>query len=310
MTELGDCFVASLLAMTTESGMSRIVKLGLVQMRSGPDIEDNLKRAFGRVRTLAKRGAKIVALPELFATPYFCQTRNPRLLGLAEPISGPTTRMLRAMARRHRVVVVTSVYESARSGRYNTAVVIERDGRLLGTYRKMHIPDDAANYYGEAYYFKPGDLGVKVFKTSVATIAPLICWDQWFPEGARLAAVAGAQIIIYPTAIGFQLKARPGINTAEHEAWQTIQRSHAIANGMFVAAVNRVGLDAHLRFWGTSFVADPYGRVLARASTNREEDVLVKCDLNVIAQMRRDWPFLAARKIPVGSQTKNVKRKI
>lgn len=279
--------------------MSRIVKLGLVQMRSGADVEDNLQRAYAHVGRLAKRGAQIVALPELFATPYFCQTRDPRLLGLAEPIAGPTTRLLQAMARRHRVVLVTSVYEAARSGRYNTAVVIERDGRLLGTYRKMHIPDDAANYYSEAYYFKPGDLGVKVFKTSVATIAPLICWDQWFPEGARLAAVAGAQIIIYPTAIGFQLKARPGINQAEHSAWQTIQRSHAIANGVFVAAVNRVGLDQHLRFWGTSFVADPYGRVLARAPVSREEDLLVPCDLRLISKMRKEWPFLLARRITI-----------
>lgn len=279
--------------------MPKIVKLGLVQMHSGADVEDNLQRAYVHVGALAKRGAKIVALPELFATTYFCQTQDARLLGLAEPISGPTTRMLRAMARRHRVVITTSVYESARSGRYNTAVVIERDGRLLGTYRKMHIPDDPQNYYGEAYYFKPGDLGVKVFKTSVATIAPLICWDQWFPEGARMAAAAGAQIIIYPTAIGFQLKARPGINEAEREAWQTIQRSHAIANGVYVAAVNRVGLDAHLRFWGTSFVADPYGRMLARASTNREQDLLVPCDLSLIPQMRKDWPLLASRRIKV-----------
>ncbi len=279
--------------------MPRIVKIGLVQMRSGADVEDNLQRAFAHVGALAKRGAKIVALPELFATPYFCQTRERRFFGLVEPIHGPTTRLLQAMARRHRVVLTTSVYEAARSGRYNTAVVIERDGRLLGTYRKMHIPDDAANYYGEAYYFKPGDLGVKVFKTSAATIAPLICWDQWFPEGARLAAAAGAQIIIYPTAIGFQLKARPGVNQAEHEAWQTIQRAHAIANGVFVAAVNRVGLDAHLRFWGTSFVADPYGRMLARASTNREQDLLVPCDLSLIPKMRKDWPLLAARRIAI-----------
>lgn len=275
------------------------IRIGLVQMHSGPDIEDNLQRAFAHVGTLAKRGAKIVALPELFATPYFCQTRNPRLLGLAEPIGGPTTRLLQAMARRHRVVLTTSVYESARGKRYNTAVVIERDGRLLGTYRKMHIPDDPDNYYSEAYYFSPGDLGVRVFKTKVATIAPLICWDQWFPEGARLAAVAGAQIIIYPTAIGYQLKARPGVNQAEHEAWQTIQRAHAIANGVFVAAVNRVGLDAHLRFWGTSFVADPYGRVLARASVSREQDLLVPCDLSLISQMRKDWPLLASRRVKV-----------
>ncbi|MDD5110617.1 MAG: carbon-nitrogen hydrolase [Patescibacteria group bacterium] len=279
--------------------MNKIINVGLVQMYSTASAGDNLTRAAQHVRLLAQRGAKIVALPELFLTPYFCQTRDKKFFDLAEPVPGPTVRVLQAIAKKNRVVLTTSLYERAGGKYYNTAVVIDADGKYLGKYRKMHIPDDPKFYYGEAYYFSPGNLGVPVFKTRYGKIATLICWDQWFPEGARLAAAKGAEIIFYPTAIGFQLKARPGINEAEHQAWQTIQQSHAIANGVFVAAVNRVGLDNHLRFWGTSFVADPYGRVLKQGSVNREEDILVACDLNLVPQMRRDWPFLAARRLKV-----------
>ena len=281
--------------------MSQRVTIGLVQMKSAASIAANLARAESRVRSLAKRGAQIIALPELFLTPYFCQTKDKKFFGLAEPVPGPSVRALQDIARRNKVVLTTSVFEKGERGKcYNTAVVIDTDGKLRGTYRKMHIPDDPENFYGEAYYFTPGNLGVRVFKTRFAKIATLICWDQWFPEGARVAAAKGAQIIFYPTAIGYQLKAKSGINEAEHEAWQVIQRAHAIANTVFVAACNRVGLEHRLRFWGTSFVADPYGRVLAQACTEKEEDVLVPCDLGVIDQMRKDWPFLAARKIGVG----------
>lgn len=278
----------------------KFVKIGLVQMKSTASADDNLRRAEKHVQSLAQRGVQIVALPELFLTPYFCQTKDRKFFALAEPVPGPVSQALQKIAKKNRVVLTTSVYERAGAKFYNTAVVIDADGKYLGKYRKMHIPDDPRYYYGEAYYFSPGNLGVPVFKTRYAKVSTLICWDQWFPEGARLAAVKGAEIIIYPTAIGYQLQARPGVNEAEHEAWQLIQRSHAIANGVFVAAVNRVGLDNHLRFWGTSFVADPYGRVLKRGSTNREEDILVSCDLNLVQQMRRDWPLLSLRQIKVG----------
>lgn len=278
--------------------MSQRVTIGLVQIRCGLKPQQNLAQAVIRIGRIARRGAHIVALPELFLTPYFCQRRDKKFFALAEPIPGPTTKVLQTVAAARQVVVTTSIFERAGRGKfYNTAVVIDADGTLRGTYRKMHIPDDPKHYYGEAYYFMPGNLGVRVFRTRYAKIATLICWDQWFPEGARLAAAQGAQIIFYPTAIGFQLTIAPGINAAEHEAWQVIQRSHAIANTVFVAAVNRVGLDQHLRFWGTSFVSDPYGRVISRASTNREEDLVVSCDLRLISQMRKDWPFLEARRI-------------
>src|SRR3989338_6440084 len=257
--------------------MPRIVKIGLVQMKSTASADDNLARAEKRVRSLARRGVKIVALPELFLSPYFCQTQERKYFALAETVPGTATRALQIIAKKNRVVLTTSVYERAGGKFYNTAVVIDADGKYLGKYRKMHIPNDPKFYYGEAYYFSPGNLGVPVFKTRFGKIATLVCWDQWFPEGARLAAAKGAEIIFYPTAIGFQLKARPGVNEAEHQAWQVIQRSHAIANGVFVAAVNSVGRDNHLRFWGTSFVADPYGRVLKQGNTNREEDLLVSC---------------------------------
>lgn len=268
-------------------------------MKSTASADDNLARAEKRVRSLARRGVKIVALPELFLSPYFCQTQERKYFALAEPVPGTATRALQIIAKKNRVVLTTSVYERAGGKFYNTAVVIDADGKYLGKYRKMHIPNDPKFYYGEAYYFSPGNLGVPVFKTRFGKIATLVCWDQWFPEGARLAAAKGAEIIFYPTAIGFQLKARPGVNEAEHQAWQVIQRSHAIANGVFVAAVNRVGRDNHLRFWGTSFVADPYGRVLKQGNTNREEDLLVSCDLKLVSQMRRDWPFLKARRVKV-----------
>ena len=267
-------------------------------MKHGDDPLQNLNKALERINKLAERGAQIICLSELFLSPYFCQTRNKKYFKLAEPVPGPLTKVLQNVARDNGVVLVGSLYEKAGPHTYfNTAVVIDADGKYLGKYRKLHIPNDPANYYGEAYYFKPGDLGVKVFKTKFGKIAPLVCWDQWFPEAARAAALKGAQIIFYPTAIGWQLTERPGINEAEYEGWQVMQRAHAIANNVFIAAVNRVGLEHKLKFWGTSFVADPYGRLLAKAPNHTEKDLLVECDLSLIPQMRKDWPFLKARRL-------------
>ena len=277
-----------------------IVRVGLVQMKSGPSAEKNLQRAVASIKKLAKRGADIVCLPELFLTPYFCQTFDRKNFKLAETVPGPTTRALGAATKAAGVTVIASVFEQTTQGRYfNAAVVLNEHGKLIGKYRKMHIPDDLKNYYGEAHYFEPGNLGFRSFKTRRCSIGTLICWDQWFPEGARATAAKGAQILFYPTAIGWQPKERLGIKEAEHEAWQVMQRAHAIANNIFVVAVNRVGLDNKLTFWGTSFVSDPYGRVIAKAPSNREADLLVVCDLSLIPSMRHDWPFLEARRIKV-----------
>ncbi|MBI4995250.1 carbon-nitrogen hydrolase [Candidatus Peregrinibacteria bacterium] len=269
------------------------LKIGLIQMHCGKNPQENLAKAILRIKKLAKAGAKIICLPELFLTEYFCQSRNPEFFKLAEKIpDGHSTRVLQSVAKAKKVVIIASIYEKASSKFFNTAVAIDSDGKFLGKYRKMHIPDDPQHYYDEAHYFSEGDLGVKVFKTKYTTIAVLICWDQWFPESAREAAKAGAEIIFYPTAIGFQPKERLGIKKAEHEAWQLIQRSHAIANNVFVAAANHVKKENNLNFWGSSFVSDPYGRVISQAPADREADLLAECDLSLIPQMRRDWPFL------------------
>lgn len=275
------------------------VKVGLIQMHCALNPQENLRRAVLRIKRLAKRGARIICLPELFSTEYFCQKRDDGFFALAEKVpSGPTVRALQRAARDSRAVIVTSIYEKDSRGRFfNTAVVIDADGKFLGKYRKMHIPDDPKHYYDEAYYFEKGDLGFKVFSTKYAKIAPMICWDQWFPEGARIAASKGAQIIFYSTAIGWQLKEPPAIASAEHEAWQIIQRSHAIANNVFVAAANHVGRENKLNFWGTSFISDPYGRFVAKAPSGREADIIGECDLSLISQMRRDWPFLEFRRV-------------
>lgn len=256
--------------------------------------QENLANAILRVKKLAKRGAKIICLPELFLTEYFCQSRNKEFFWLAEKIpGGPTLIALQKVAKETGAVITTSIYEKAGAKKFfNTAAVIDADGKFLGKYRKMHIPDDSEHYYDEAHYFSKGDLGIKVFKTKYAAIATLICWDQWFPESARQAAKKGAQIIFYPTAIGFQPKENPVTAKAEHSAWQLIQRSHSIANNVFVAAANHVKKENKLNFWGTSFVSDPYGRVIAQAPSDREADIIAECDLSLIPQMRQDWPFL------------------
>jgi N-carbamoylputrescine amidase len=275
---------------------SRAVTLGLVQMRCGEKPADNLDKAVERVRRAARDGADVVCLQELFRSRYFCQTEDVERFQLAEPIPGPTTKVLAKIARERKVVIVASLFEKRAHGLYhNTAVVFDADGRIAGKYRKMHIPDDPLYY--EKFYFTPGDLGFQSFATRHGKIGTLVCWDQWFPEGARLTALAGAEILVYPTAIGWLDGEEPAVNESQRDAWETAQRAHAIANGVFVAAVNRVGKEGNLTFWGNSFVADPFGRVLARASTDAEQTLLVPCDLGRIDEVRTLWPFLRDRRI-------------
>ena len=266
-------------------------------MHSGDNTAENIARAVKGIAEAASKGAQIVCLPELFNAPYFCQERNDKYFSLAEEIPGPTTAILSEQARKHGLGIVTSIFENA-DHFYNTAVVITPDGNLLGKYRKVHIPDDPANHYDEAYYFSSGDLGFPVFQTDIATVGTLICFDQWFPEAARMEAAKGAEILFYPTAIGWPItQTARDLNRAENEMWKTIQIAHGIANNCFIVSVNRVGVQDTLNFWGSSFVSDPYGRVLASASMDQEEVLVVKCDLSVIDQKKKDWPFLDARKI-------------
>jgi len=275
---------------------SRVVPVGLVQLRVGTDPEANLERACTRVEEAARRGARVICLPELFRSRYFCQVEDPARFDLAEPIPGPSTEALGKVAATHRVAVVASLFERRAEGVYhNTCVTLDESGALVGRYRKMHIPDDPLYY--EKFYFTPGDLGFRAVPVREARLGVLVCWDQWFPEAARLTAMDGAQVLFYPTAIGWQFDEGDEVDAAQHEAWETIQRSHAIANGVFVAAVNRVGPEEAIRFWGQSFVADPFGRVLARASDREEEVLVVECDLAQIEKVRRDWPFLRDRRI-------------
>jgi N-carbamoylputrescine amidase len=232
----------------------------------------------------------------LFRSRYFCQNEDTDHFRLAESIPGPTTNALSRLAIQHQIVIIVPLFEKRAEGLFhNTAVVIDADGAVLGKYRKMHIPDDPLYY--EKFYFTPGDLGFQTFQTRYARIGVLVCWDQWFPEGARLTALGGAQILFYPTAIGWQHADKPKARQAQHEAWETIQRGHAVANGVYVAAVNRVGTEDGLQFWGASFVSDPFGRLLARASQEAEETLVVPCDLNRIDTIRQNWPFLRDRRI-------------
>ncbi len=269
-------------------------------MACGKDPNENLAKAEWRIREAAGKGAQILCLQELFRSQYFCREEDAALFDLAEPIPGPTTERLVSLARELGVVIVGSVFERRAAGVYhNTAVVVDADGSLLGAYRKMHIPEDPL--YFEKYYFTPGDLGFRCFDTRYARIAPLVCWDQWYPEAARLAALGGAQVVFYPTAIGWHPAEKAQVGTAQHDAWRTIQRAHAIANGLYIAAVNRVGYEGPpqhgLEFWGASFVADPFGQVLAEASHDREETLVVECDPRRIEEVRRNWPFLRDRRI-------------
>lgn len=276
------------------------VHVGLIQMRCSTVAKENLSRAGELLHQAARDGAQVACLPELFLTPYFCQKEDAALFDLAEPIPGPTSEALAKVAREMKMAVIGSIFERRMSGVYhNTAVVFDADGSLLGMYRKMHIPDDPLYY--EKYYFTPGDLGFKAFTTQHGRIGTLVCWDQWFPEAARLTAMQGASILFYPTAIGWHPKEKQQYGVAQHSAWETIQRSHAIANGVFVAAVNRVGheglSDGGLEFWGASFVSDPFGRLLHRCSHDKEEVVVVSCDLGLLEETRRNWPFFRDRRI-------------
>jgi N-carbamoylputrescine amidase len=273
-----------------------IVPVGLVQMRCSEDPDANLAKAAARVEEAAGGGAKVVCLQELFRTPYPCQSEDAARFDWAEPIPGPSTEALGKVAARCGVSIVASLFERRAAGLYhNTAVTLDASGRIASLYRKMHIPDDPLYY--EKFYFAPGDTGFPSVALGPARVATLVCWDQWFPEAARLASLAGAQVLFYPTAIGWQFDEPAEVDQAQHDAWQTAQRAHAIANGVFVVAVNRVGREGDVRFWGQSFVADPFGRVIARASSDREEVLVVPCDLAEVERTRRLWPFLRDRRI-------------
>jgi N-carbamoylputrescine amidase len=272
------------------------VTLGLIQMSAGGSPEQNLTKALQRIRAAAKNGAQVIGLQELFRSPYFCQSEDQRNFKLAETIPGPSTEALGKLARDNEVVIVASVFEKRSAGIYhNTAVVIDADGTIAGTYRKMHIPDDPLYY--EKFYFTPGDLGFPSYQTRYAKVGALVCWDQWFPEAARLASLDGAQILFYPTAIGWIPNEPRAVAENQRDAWEVIQRSHAVANGVYVAAVNRVGREGKLRFWGNSFIAGPFGEVLARADGAREQIIIAKCDLAKIEETRQGWPFLRDRRI-------------
>lgn len=277
-------------------GAPRTTTIGLVQMRASTDPARNLAAAIAGIEDAAARGATIVCLQELFRSQYFCQREDAATFDLAEPIPGPSTAALGRVAAARTVVIVASLFEKRAEGVFhNTAAVIAADGTIAGLYRKMHIPDDPLYY--EKYYFAPGDTGFRSFETGAGRIGALVCWDQWFPEAARLTALRGAEVLFYPTAIGWHPSEKAEYGAAQYAAWETIQRSHAIANGVFVAAVNRVGVEGGLEFWGGSFVADPFGRVLARASHDADEVLVVECDRALISDTRRNWPFLRDRRI-------------
>ena len=276
--------------------------VGLVQMAASTDPIENLERAVSFVKQAAALGAQVVCLPELFRSQYFCQKEDAALFDLAESVPGASTEALGKIAREKKVTVIAPVFERRAAGLYhNSAAIIDVDGKIAGIYRKMHIPDDPAYY--EKFYFTPGDLGFRAFDTPVGRIGTLICWDQWYPEGARLTALRGASVLFYPTAIGWHPHEKEAHGTAQRDAWQTIQRSHAIANGVYVAAVNRVGHEkpsdggAGIEFWGSSFLCDPFGVIVAEGSTDREEVLIGEVDPVRIEEVRRNWPFLRDRRI-------------
>ena len=281
----------------------RKLQIGLLQQHNTSSIEDNMQRLAQGIATLAAQGAQLIILQELHNSLYFCQTEQVNLFDLAEPIPGPSTQFFGTLAQKHQVVIVTSLFERRAPGLYhNTAVVIERDGTIAGKYRKMHIPDDPAYY--EKFYFTPGDLGFHPIQTSVGCLGVMVCWDQWYPEGARLMALQGAELLIYPTAIGYESSDAPEEQQRQREAWTTVQRGHAVATGLPVIAVNRVGHEPDpsgqtqgITFWGSSFVAGPQGEFLFRASSEEEACTLVEVDLAHSEQVRRWWPFLRDRRI-------------
>ncbi len=282
-------------------------RVGLIQMSTSADPDKNLEHAIAQVRQAAERGAQVICLPELFQTQYFCQREDASLFDLAEPIPGPTSNKLSAVAKQLHIVLIASLFEKRAAGVYhNTATIFDTDGKLSGLYRKMHIPDDPLYY--EKFYFTPGDLGFRAFDTGMGRVGTLVCWDQWYPEGARLTALQGAHVLFYPTAIGWHPAEKAEFGKAQHDAWRTIQRAHAIANGVYVAVVNRVGFEtgdirgksapgAGLEFWGGSFLCDPFGRVFAEASHDKEEILIGDVDLKALEDVRRNWPFLRNRRI-------------
>jgi N-carbamoylputrescine amidase len=280
--------------------MGEAFRIGLVQMSCTLDPNENLEKAKWKVREAASKGARVVCLQELFRSQYFCREENAELFALAEPIPGPSTEALGKLARELGVVIVASLFERRAPGLYhNTAAILGTDGNIAALYRKMHIPDDPL--YFEKFYFAPGDLGFRNVDTPFGRVAVLVCWDQWYPEGARISALAGANVLFYPTAIGWHPSEKAQYGAAQLDAWKTIQRAHAIANGVYVAAVNRMGFegppDKGLEFWGSSFVADPFGQVIAEASVDKEEILVADCDPARIDEVRRNWPFLRDRRI-------------
>jgi len=280
--------------------MQEIFRIGLVQTSCSLDPNENLEKTVWKVREAAARGAQVVCLQELFRSQYFCREENAELFALAESIPGPSTETLGKLARELKVVIVASLFERRAAGLYhNTAAVLGPDGEIAGLYRKMHIPDDPL--YFEKYYFTPGDLGFGNIETPYGRLGVLVCWDQWYPEGARIAALSGADLLVYPTAIGWHPSEKAQYGAAQLDAWRTIQRAHAIANGIYVAAVNRVGYEGPpehgLEFWGNSFVADPFGQVIAQASSDQEEILVAECDPHRMEEVRLNWPFLRDRRI-------------
>jgi N-carbamoylputrescine amidase len=272
------------------------VNVGLVQLAASDDPAGNLARTLEGIRAAAAKGANIVCTQELFRSKYFCQVEDPDLFDLAEPVPGPSTEALQAIARELGIVIVGSLFEKRAPGLYhNTAVVIDADGTYLGKYRKMHIPDDPLYY--EKYYFTPGDLGFRAWDTRFGRIGVLVCWDQWYPEAARATALDGAQILFYPTAIGWHEQESEALGEAQHGSWETVQRGHAVANGVYVVAVNRIGREGTVTFWGQSFVADPAGQLLHVSSADKEEVVVQEIDYAAIETQRRGWPFLRDRRI-------------
>ena len=277
--------------------MADSVRVGLIQLTAEDTPAANVRKTLPRIEEAAAKGAKIIGLQEMFTTKYFCINQDPKHFDLAEPIeTGPTVTELAKAAKRLGVVIVAPLFEARGSEVYhNTAAVIDADGTVLGKYRKMHIPQDPG--FEEKFYFTPGDLGFRTWKTAHGDIGVLICWDQWYPEAARLTALAGADILFYPTAIGWLPEEKAALGAAQHNAWETVQRGHGVANGCYVAATNRVGTEGRTQFWGQSFVSDPYGEIVARASSDREEVLVADCDLAKQREFRRIWPFFRDRRI-------------
>jgi N-carbamoylputrescine amidase len=277
--------------------MADSVRVGLIQLTAEDTPAANVRKTLPRIEEAAAKGAKIIGLQEMFTTKYFCITQDPKNFDLAEPIeTGPSVTELAKAAKRLGVVIVAPLFEARGSEVYhNTAAVIDADGTVLGKYRKMHIPQDPG--FEEKFYFTPGDLGFRTWKTAHGDIGVLICWDQWYPEAARLTALGGAQILFYPTAIGWLPEEKAALGHAQHNAWETVQRGHGVANGCYVAATNRVGTEGRTQFWGQSFVSDPYGEIVARASVEKEEVLLADCDLAKQREFRRIWPFFRDRRI-------------